>query len=276
MMYICAWHCARRCSPEALISSRIAAAARIGRPAPPYSSGISAARKPASVSSVDELGRIGVRVLQLAPVGAGIFLRRSAAPTRAARGSPRPARPRFARPPSRPPASIRAGTLPNRPIGVKFPTAEAVLCPARHAHPVRHVQPARRRRALHRPAGPSDPRPSRPPASPSSAAGGRGRVRADAEPASGPSSSTSARSAPIGCRCGGGRAAPLGSRVDIRGSGLSFLVRPGGGRCCGAGRATRSRNSRRSCSSIRRRCRWPGSRPRTAPGPPPCYPRRAR
>ena len=43
MMYICAWQ-APAVQPEAWISSRIAAAARNGRPAPPYSSGISAAR----------------------------------------------------------------------------------------------------------------------------------------------------------------------------------------------------------------------------------------
>jgi hypothetical protein len=50
MMYICAWHCVA-VQPAMLISSRIAAAARIGRPAPPYSCGISAARYPPAVKS---------------------------------------------------------------------------------------------------------------------------------------------------------------------------------------------------------------------------------
>jgi hypothetical protein len=50
MMYICAWPWLAT-QPAALISSRITAAARNGRPLPPYSSGISAPRKPAAVSS---------------------------------------------------------------------------------------------------------------------------------------------------------------------------------------------------------------------------------
>ena len=71
MMYICAcpWLATQ---PEALISSRITAAARNGRPEPPYSSGISAPRKPACGQLLDELGRIGFVLLQPAPVGAGI------------------------------------------------------------------------------------------------------------------------------------------------------------------------------------------------------------
>ncbi len=43
MMYICAWQAAPL-QPARWISSRIAAAAAIGRPEPPYSSGISAER----------------------------------------------------------------------------------------------------------------------------------------------------------------------------------------------------------------------------------------
>ena len=43
MMYICAWQAAPL-QPSAWTVSRIAAAADSGRPAPPYSSGISAAR----------------------------------------------------------------------------------------------------------------------------------------------------------------------------------------------------------------------------------------
>ena len=43
MMYICAWQAAAL-QPSAWMVSRIAAAADSGRPAPPYSSGISAAR----------------------------------------------------------------------------------------------------------------------------------------------------------------------------------------------------------------------------------------
>ena len=43
------------------------------RPLPPYSSGISAARKPALVSACDELGRIGALAIDLAPVFAGEF-----------------------------------------------------------------------------------------------------------------------------------------------------------------------------------------------------------
>ena len=50
MVYICAWQAAPL-QPDAWISSRIAAAADIGSPLPPYSSGISAARKPALVSA---------------------------------------------------------------------------------------------------------------------------------------------------------------------------------------------------------------------------------
>jgi hypothetical protein len=51
MMYIWAWPWLA-VQPDALISSRITAAARKGRPVPPYSSGISAERKPPSVSSL--------------------------------------------------------------------------------------------------------------------------------------------------------------------------------------------------------------------------------
>ena len=50
MMYIWAWPWLA-VQPEALISSRITAAARNGRPEPPYSSGISEARNPPSVNS---------------------------------------------------------------------------------------------------------------------------------------------------------------------------------------------------------------------------------
>jgi hypothetical protein len=51
MMYICAWQAAPLL-PAAWISSRIAAAPESGSPAPPNSSGISAASQPASVSAV--------------------------------------------------------------------------------------------------------------------------------------------------------------------------------------------------------------------------------
>ena len=43
MMYICAWQ-APALQPEALTSSSTALPAEIGRPEPPYSSGISTAR----------------------------------------------------------------------------------------------------------------------------------------------------------------------------------------------------------------------------------------
>ena len=49
-MYICAWQ-APELQPDALISSRIALAAVSERPAPPYSSGMSAASQPFSVSA---------------------------------------------------------------------------------------------------------------------------------------------------------------------------------------------------------------------------------
>ena len=48
MMYICACT-GLAVQPDALISSRMTAAARSGSPEPPYSSGISAPRKPAAV-----------------------------------------------------------------------------------------------------------------------------------------------------------------------------------------------------------------------------------
>ncbi len=50
MTYICAWH-APELQPDALISSRMTLAAVIPRPAPPYSSGMSAASHPASVNA---------------------------------------------------------------------------------------------------------------------------------------------------------------------------------------------------------------------------------
>ena len=50
MVYICAWQAAPL-QPAAWISSMMAAAAVMVSPLPPYSSGISAARKPASVSA---------------------------------------------------------------------------------------------------------------------------------------------------------------------------------------------------------------------------------
>ena len=48
--YICAWQ-APELHPEALISSMITLAAVSDRPAPPYSSGISAASQPSAVSA---------------------------------------------------------------------------------------------------------------------------------------------------------------------------------------------------------------------------------
>ena len=50
MVYICAWQ-APAFPPEALISSRMTLAAVSPRPAPPYSSGISVASQPPSVSA---------------------------------------------------------------------------------------------------------------------------------------------------------------------------------------------------------------------------------
>ena len=50
IVYICAWQAAPL-PPGAWISSMIAAAADMVSPLPPYSSGMSAARKPASVSA---------------------------------------------------------------------------------------------------------------------------------------------------------------------------------------------------------------------------------
>ena len=49
MMYIWAWQAAEF-PPERLISSRIMLASVIPKPAPPYSSGIKAARYPLAVS----------------------------------------------------------------------------------------------------------------------------------------------------------------------------------------------------------------------------------
>ena len=51
MMYIWAWQ-APALQPQAWISSSVAAAALNGNPRPPYSSGISAASKPALVSAL--------------------------------------------------------------------------------------------------------------------------------------------------------------------------------------------------------------------------------
>ena len=70
MMYICAWQAAPL-QPSDCTVSRIAAAAESGRPEPPYSSGISTERYPASVSARDELGRVAAHLVQLAPVFAG-------------------------------------------------------------------------------------------------------------------------------------------------------------------------------------------------------------
>ena len=50
MMYICAWQ-APELQPDALISSRITLAAVSESPAPPYSSGTSAASQPSRVSA---------------------------------------------------------------------------------------------------------------------------------------------------------------------------------------------------------------------------------
>ena len=50
MMYICAWQ-APELQPWRLISWRISAASPSARPMPPYSSGISAASQPPSVSA---------------------------------------------------------------------------------------------------------------------------------------------------------------------------------------------------------------------------------
>ena len=57
MMYICAWQ-APALPPDALISSMITLAAVRPRPAPPYSSGISAAEPAGSVERRDELLRV--------------------------------------------------------------------------------------------------------------------------------------------------------------------------------------------------------------------------
>ncbi len=70
MMYIWAWQ-APALQPQAWISSSVAAAALNGNPRPPYSSGISAASKPALVSAAHEFGGIGFLVVELAPVAAG-------------------------------------------------------------------------------------------------------------------------------------------------------------------------------------------------------------
>ena len=68
-MYICAWQ-APELPPEALISSRITLAAVMPSPAPPYSSGISAASQPVLGQRGDELLRVAVG-LEPAPVLAG-------------------------------------------------------------------------------------------------------------------------------------------------------------------------------------------------------------
>ena len=69
MMYICAWH-APELQPEALISSRMTLAAVSPSPAPPYSSGTSAASQPGLGQRDDEL--LGVAVgLERPPVLTG-------------------------------------------------------------------------------------------------------------------------------------------------------------------------------------------------------------
>ena len=70
MMYICAWHAAAL-QPARWISSRIAAAPESGRPAPPYSSGISAREIAGLGQRLHELRRVGALLVQLAPVLAG-------------------------------------------------------------------------------------------------------------------------------------------------------------------------------------------------------------
>ena len=70
MVYICAWQ-APPLQPARWISSRIAAAADSGSPAPPYSSGISADEVAGLGQRIDELRRIGPLAVELAPVLAG-------------------------------------------------------------------------------------------------------------------------------------------------------------------------------------------------------------
>ena len=69
IVYICAWHAAAL-PPEALISSRMTLAAVRPSPAPPYSSGISAASHPFSVSAATNSSGVAVG-LEAAPVLAG-------------------------------------------------------------------------------------------------------------------------------------------------------------------------------------------------------------
>ena len=70
MMYICAWHAAPL-QPSACTVSRIADAAESGRPAPPYSSGISAAEIAGLGQRAHEFGGIAALAIELAPVLAG-------------------------------------------------------------------------------------------------------------------------------------------------------------------------------------------------------------
>ena len=67
MMYICAWQ-APALPPWRLISSRISAASLMPSPAPPYSSGISAAEPAALGQRRDELLGVGALAIELAPV----------------------------------------------------------------------------------------------------------------------------------------------------------------------------------------------------------------
>ena len=71
MMYICAWQ-APALPPARLTSSRITDASPSPSPAPPYSSGISAASQPAFGERVDELLRVGVARVDVAPVLVGV------------------------------------------------------------------------------------------------------------------------------------------------------------------------------------------------------------
>ena len=84
-MYICAWQ-APELPPDALISSRITLAAVRPRPAPPYSSGISAASQPSSVSAPTNSSGIAVGLERRASTRPG-----SARRARARRRGSRPA-----------------------------------------------------------------------------------------------------------------------------------------------------------------------------------------
>ena len=88
MMYICAWQAPGVAARLRLISSRMIDASAMPRPAPPYSSGMSAARYPASVSALTNASGYSRPGVEVAPVGVGKPRRARGRPAADRRESP--------------------------------------------------------------------------------------------------------------------------------------------------------------------------------------------